>query len=305
MGVLTGTPETAGIYLENVDATTSQVAIYDATVGGWVALVELTWATLAATVAGTGKGTADSAHVEDLGIGPNGGQVVRLTATATPNNAGNTRTFYTYPTGSTTNTDTVIIHGTGHEVGAYATSPIISPTAGTVRGGDAFHWLDGPDGLTDEAGYIRFIAGADFSAQTYARILQLSGAANTNPRLFIYHTLGSIAVYHNGTYANHTLLADAGDVVECAWVRTAADGLRSMLRVNGGAVDGNAFIASAAVAYSGQLVSLGSAPGGSKASSHQYADLRIVRPADLDAVLTSDTVMDELAAYDYLTAPEG
>ena len=123
----------ASVILENIDATVSRIGIYDATAAAFVHRIELTWSTKAvATTDGSG-----GLGVEDLGIGPNGGEMVRIYVTATgtaagTGAAGNTRRVWLYPKGVGSVALDAIVHHTQFETSReYAAQPIV--TVGTTN----------------------------------------------------------------------------------------------------------------------------------------------------------------------------
>src|SRR5690606_15082356 len=112
----TGQPETMSAIIENVDATDAAINIRDNTAGVNLCIGRLTWATGQASVQ-QGTGTVRAQKLADAG--PNGGPVYRLMVTAT-GTAGNQRRIFVYPSGTSQNTRTGIVHHVQHEVGAVA-----------------------------------------------------------------------------------------------------------------------------------------------------------------------------------------
>lgn len=105
-------PLSFSIYVEKGigdTAITTAISIYDGTTSAHAAIATLTWATEVATLtAGTGTGSSVSA-LKIADVGPNGGLVYRLSVTTT-GISGNVCRAYIYPTGITSNTNTVILH---------------------------------------------------------------------------------------------------------------------------------------------------------------------------------------------------
>ena len=178
VGTLTGQPETASVIMERVDASETRLSIYDNTLGVHVAQARLDWATGTATVS-TGAGTARARKLANAG--PNGGPVYRLSITGT-GTAGNQRQIRLYPTGASQNTQAAIIHHVQHEVGAVATSPIVTTTAAVTRARDVltFPWGYAPQAMT---GYLRLmcLTVATGSLQTLFQI----GNGSADPRLTV------------------------------------------------------------------------------------------------------------------------
>ena len=129
-----GETDVTSFIIENIDATETDFGLYDGTATAWVNFGRYTWATGAlSTTSGSGN-----MWVEDMGIGPNGGAMVRLaiagTGTAAGTGAtGNTRRTYIYPSGSNANTNsTILYHGQLEEDVSFPTSPIVTPDATDV-----------------------------------------------------------------------------------------------------------------------------------------------------------------------------
>ena len=146
VGTFSGQPETSSLIVENVDATTTDLSIFDSTLQAHVCLGRLTWATGQASIA-AGAGTVLAQKLANAG--PNGGPVYRLMVTGT-GTAGNQRRIAVYPSGAPRNTQTAIVHHVQHEVGAVATSPIVTTTAAVTRAADSlrFPWPHAPQAMT-------------------------------------------------------------------------------------------------------------------------------------------------------------
>lgn len=126
----------AGVILENVDATYSDIGLYDSTAAAWVNLVRINWSNLSLNQQ---SGINGDYWIEDLGVGPNGGKMIRLSVSGTGAAAGtgatgNARQFRVYPCGIPTNTDTVIVHHGYFDDVPTLTMPLIAPivTTGTA-----------------------------------------------------------------------------------------------------------------------------------------------------------------------------
>jgi hypothetical protein len=86
-----------------------------------------------------GNGTSPKYYAVNLGTGPNGGTLWLLVCSAIPMTAGNNRRFFIYvnDSGTLTAGRSVIYHHVQHEVGDWATTPIInSSTTSNSRGAD-------------------------------------------------------------------------------------------------------------------------------------------------------------------------
>lgn len=137
IGVMSASEETSYAIIENVDASTSLVGLFDVTAGGFVAAVSFDWATKAASLTFEVHGTGSTVDAELLAAsGPNGGEVYLISLTTLPTNSGNSRRFAIYPTGTTQNTDSAIIHHTQHCELGYITPPILTDATAVTRSAD-------------------------------------------------------------------------------------------------------------------------------------------------------------------------
>ncbi len=106
--------------IENIDAVDTRLGLYDQDTLGWVRRMDFTWATHTfANVTGSG-----GEYYAALGTGPNGGELALIGIGATGNNTpgangehGNVVRGWFYPTGTATNSDTVIMHHAQLEFG--------------------------------------------------------------------------------------------------------------------------------------------------------------------------------------------
>jgi len=129
VGVLSGGVETFTIILENVDATVTAFGIRDMTASIWRAFTRLNWSVTTIGAGGT---------VAQLGTGPNGGALVRLTVSAA-GTGGNIRRLFIYPGDTGLNSTAAIIHTAQLETGPSFTSyePVGAsyPATHVTRGG--------------------------------------------------------------------------------------------------------------------------------------------------------------------------
>lgn len=119
-------------------ALTSAVSIYDNTASSFVARATLTWATES-----IGMQSGDGGGEKLASVGPNGGPVFRVWCAGAAQ-AGNIHSRFVYPTGTNTNTNSIIIHAAQLETASSVTGHQI-----TVGGYDVFeegfnqvYWLD-------------------------------------------------------------------------------------------------------------------------------------------------------------------
>lgn len=125
--------DTFFVILENIDAVTSTISVYDNTAVAHVARAEITWATESViAIAGT-IGTSLGLHVKKLtNVGPNGGKVYRIGVSGVCPNAGNVRRALIYPLGVGQNALSVVVHHAQFEANATFPSPPIITTTATV-----------------------------------------------------------------------------------------------------------------------------------------------------------------------------
>src|SRR5690606_5547926 len=139
--------------------------------------------------------------------GPNGGPVYRLEVTAT-GTAGNNRALVIYPSGTSQNTQTVIVHHVQHETGAVATSPIVTTTAAVTRAADmlTFPW---PHGVISMAVCEAGIE-AGLRALMTARAWQIGSGTSTSLQRSLQLSMGSTMLamsLGNGSAAVSSLAA--------------------------------------------------------------------------------------------------
>lgn len=283
IGTFTGQPETASVIVENVDAEETALSIRDQTAGVHVCLGRLTWATGQASVQ-SGTGTVIARKLANAG--PNGGPVYRLivTGTGTP---GNSRSIFVYPTGTSQNTNTAIVHHAQHEVGVVTTSPIVTTTAAVTRAADllTFPWTHAPQPLTI---YLRFIEVGATIPSGAARVLLQIGAAGSPTMIWIGQssTASRYSVVINGTTGSASTVLDVGpaigDRVELLG-RIYGDGsVQIEQAINGGTPTEAARSAAVGLtaAWSNQVLSLSARTAGGNPAPAAWRDAVVLRGAD-------------------------
>lgn len=129
IGTFTGSPETLSLIVENVDALTTLIAVYNSTTPGFVARATLTWAT---EVFFINSGTATLRSTKLSTSGPNGGKVMLLSITVT-STVGNGRQAWLYPAGTAATALATTLHHAQYTEAAFPTSPIITAAAAAAR----------------------------------------------------------------------------------------------------------------------------------------------------------------------------
>ncbi len=265
IGQFSGQAETLSAIVENVNAVTTSVLIFDVTAGASVCRCDLTWASGAVAI-GTGTGTVRARRLANAG--PNGGPVYRIIVTVT-GTAGNQRRVHIYPSGVTQNTQVAIIHHVQHETGPVATSPIVTTTAAVTRAADVltFPWGHSPGPYTI---YLRFIEVGSTVPSGASRVLLQIGTAGSPTRLWIGQgSTGSVylAALDGATGSASTALSTGpaiGDLVELL-CRLYSDGsVQIEQSINGGAPTASARSSAVGLtaAWSNPVLSLSAQAGG-------------------------------------------
>lgn len=202
IGTFTASWESGAIIVENVDASEFEVGVYNTVATNYAALVTLDFGTENVTGGTTGSGSSQEYRVEDLGTGPNGGQMYRVYWTYYNGGSGNGRRLDIFPTGTTTNTDSVIVHHAQLEAKKHCSSPILTTTAIVTRNHE-FTEGDYTEPFQEMTIFVRY-QYLDGGVTSGDRILQIGdGTTSGDPRLFIYFQTASPfaerASYDNGT----------------------------------------------------------------------------------------------------------
>lgn len=202
IGTFTGQPQTSSLIVENVDAAETALSIRDITAGVHVCLVRFTWATGQTSVQ-SGTGIVRAQKLADAG--PNGGPVYRIivTGTGTP---GNSRSIFVYPTGTSQNTETVILHHAQHEGGPFATSPIVTTASTVTRAADVltFPWPHAPQPMTL---YVRIVETGGVLRESDSTIVRIGASPGNRVVLFNNAATDTYALRYasNGSVATLTL----------------------------------------------------------------------------------------------------
>lgn len=292
VGTFSGQPETASVIVENVDATTTGLSIFDDTLQAHVCRGQLTWATGQASIA-AGAGTVLARKLANAG--PNGGPVYRLIVTGT-GTVGNQRLVVIYPSGASQNTQTAIVHHVQHEVGSVATSPIVTTTAAVTRAADVltFPWPHAPQAMT---GYLRCVERGAVAMTGGSRVLFQIGTGTTAPRLFVgaiatgttYRV--SLSTTTSSVAAMLPIAPSIGSRVELLW-RLYADGsVQIEQAINGGTpvVAARSSAIGLPAAWSGQVMRLSGVPSGAIEAPAAWMDAVVLRGAGW--------TMDQARAY--------
>jgi hypothetical protein len=181
IGTLSAAGDVVFVIVENINADTTDISLFDTTGAAHVCRGTFTWATRSMAI-GAGSGTLFAVKLAE--VGPNGGPTYLLGA-AGLGSAGNTRTLLFYPTGVTQNGKAVIVHHAQLEGGLiYPSSPIVTGAGSVARSTDRLTYpLNlGPlaAGTDDFTFYARFArpthADASGNIVDLPGILSLGGA---------------------------------------------------------------------------------------------------------------------------------
>lgn len=187
-GALSAGGDTVFYIVENVNALTTAVGLFDTTLSAFICLAEFTWATRTIAVI-NGAGTTFAVKLTETG--PNGGPVYLLGVSAT-GTAGNVRRIYCYPTGVLQNGLAAIVHHGQLEGGAlFPTSPVITNGSSATRIRDSFE----PPinfGMQDLTVYLRYVSRGHEGHDASTKVLLALGQTGAATRFQIQHSGGSI-----------------------------------------------------------------------------------------------------------------
>ena len=237
IGTLTGNAESLMLIIENVDASVSDLGLWDSTTGSWVHRAELTWSSGAwATVAGSGELFTPELLAN---AGPNGGKVYRLTMGAT-GTAANGRRFIVYPTGVGQNGLSAILHHAQLVENEVCHSVIVTDTVATQRSQDfaslAFPWR--PQPMWVYAKFVDVGSGEAFNAPVVAlqassttRLMLLSHASTERQWRFFHESpAGQSSSSQTSGAGAH------GDTVELLGLLSSTGSAQLLWSLNGGTV---------------------------------------------------------------------
>lgn len=307
-GVFTGSAECLVVIAERGTTNTHPVAVYDETLGTFVVEASKNWLNGGFTVT-SGSGSVFQRKLADRG--PNGGEVWVLILSYS-GTGGNVRRVYGVRHNAIT-TAHVFLHHCNVDEMAFSTSPIAGP-AGTVRSADSFHWK-GPPKPQALASYGRVSVG--HASRATEILFRLADTGNNGPRWGPATITANNALYSlidNGVDGNvlnsFTVTFAVGDDLEFGSLLFSDGAMRLVFRRNGGTVQGRSTAAPASGLPSdwvnNAVLNVGGT-GGSFAVNSRFGRFCIVDPADLDtdpSAGDATDLLDELAEYDYLTAPE-
>lgn len=132
LGTLTAARESFTFIVENVDALETTLLVDDLTTVGQVMYMTFTWATESISFGTATRGTSPKGTATKLAeVGPNGGVLYKLTVSAVPVTAGNTRQIRLFYTGFTQNGLAVIAHHAQYGEQSYE-APVILTNGSTV-----------------------------------------------------------------------------------------------------------------------------------------------------------------------------
>lgn len=175
IGMSSGERDTLSVITEEAlsnKAALTTIGLYDSTTLTFSGRINLKWSTgTIEQLLGNGSQLGYCEKLSD--VGPNGGRVFRLVISAiTP--VGENRMRFLYPTGTNTNTQSVIIHSAQYEVNAVSATPY-QQTFGNYDvyepGSNQVYWLD-YDGVDD----VLVASNPDLGTNATRIRLAISGA---------------------------------------------------------------------------------------------------------------------------------
>ena len=264
-----GQTDCAWLLIESVDATNSDIYIYDATAAAVLSRVRVTWSTLAVTVI---TGSPAQYGAINYGTGPNGGKLVALYLTGTgaaagTGGAGNTRQVNILPANQAGKAS-ILHHAQFEAATSVPSSPIVTVAAAVTRAADLWSY---PWSRVPEAGtwYVDayWLQASDL---VIGSTLFIQNAAKQNPRFRqqVGSGVSSYPAHHNGTAdvscpaGGHFVYGDRNEQRAALLATGAVIGASSIngaAEVVGAASAANAF----AAAWSAPtLLYIGTAPDG-------------------------------------------
>lgn len=139
-----GTVYTFQLIFEQGNADRMQIGIYDSPT--WISVFYFYFGNNTLVDAGGGK--YENYWSEDLGTGPNGGNLFHVAVSANITSNAFTR-MMVYPTGTTINTDYIYLHYVGLEEGRFPTSPIITEANTITRNADVIYKMTSNSDMYD------------------------------------------------------------------------------------------------------------------------------------------------------------
>lgn len=238
------------VILENIDAANWSIGIRNTTDATWVIQTYYTWST--GLTSGT-TGSAYTAGAYNVYTEPYGPNRIRLTVAGAAQAAddGDTVNLYIYPTGTSINTDSAILHHAQYETPMWMpSSPIVTSGASAIRYADQLYksWDMEGEPLTV---YMRLVELGGKNHPTGSDLYYLAVGQtgnNSNPRIVLYN-YGTVTTLGRGPYrmyngpgastsAQHVSEAQmgnvsVGNVVEILGVINPASDCDMEMTVNG------------------------------------------------------------------------
>lgn len=204
-GTFDGGWKTVSVIWEADTATSFLLTLWDSTASAHVYAVRFDSAAMtAAPDAGTGLH-----KLTDLGIGPNGGRLVRAEVSGI-GTSGNLSAYALYPTDATVNTNAAFVHHTQSEAGIGATSPIVTGASAVTRAADIAIFAGDPLTLGLDSGYTLFGEGQGprtFNADGIATLIGVGTAGGDRSTVAVrdYGLDGTYDAFMQGQGGEQTL----------------------------------------------------------------------------------------------------
>lgn len=296
-GIVSNGTKTLAVALRKGSAALTDFGLFDSTASAWRHRVVAQWNADGTLTLFDQAGAGANYPVVQLA---DGYYAVFLDAASVV--ATNTNQLILYPAGTSGGTGSVYAYlpYAGNLAGP---SSLLDP--GATMASDAFKWDFNRPPMAMMV-YARFIErGTLINTTLGERLFQFGDDAGSNPRFLVYNLAGAYTVYHNnGTAVSTASLpggATIGSMVEIVAL-LVADGSTGIRQSIGGAAvttasDGTPAALQSTWGVAGRSLWLNSSHSGVSVGVNDFAELKVVKYADVAAV-TAQGQMDELRAFE-------